>query len=130
MTCVYVFSLGRKAQCNVLKSVGAGLLPLPSSLPVLLLKVTLPSAPSFSFPIFVLNALLEPMSQLFHGLAGGYALLSNLYSTHACISILFRVSVHYKPIDISLQLRTKVERKRGRERDYLNEAHIVFLSLQ
>ncbi len=51
----------------------------------------------------------------FHGLAEGYALLSNLYSTHACISILFSVSVHYRPNDISLQLRTKVERKR-RER--------------
>ncbi len=53
--------------------------------PLLLLKVTLPSAPSLSFPIFSLNAPLEPMSQLFHGLAEGYALLSNLYSTHACI---------------------------------------------
>ncbi len=94
------------------KSVAAGFSP---SLPLLLLKVTLPSAPSLSFPIFSLNAPLEPMSQLFHGLAEGYALLSNLYSTHACISILFRVSVHYRPNDISLQLRTKVERKR-RER--------------
>jgi len=89
-------------------------LVLSPSLRLLLLKVTLPSAPSLSFPIFALNAPLEPMSQLFHALAGGYALLSNLYSTHVCISILFRVSVHYRPHDISLQLRTKVERKRGR----------------
>lgn len=77
-----------------------------------------------SFPIFALNAPLEPMSQLFHALAGGYALLSNLYSTHACIFILFRVSVHYRPHDILLQLRTKVERKRGRERRF-DDAHIV-----
>lgn len=122
---MYVFSLGRRAQRYVLreKSDGAGFSP---SLPLLLLKVTLPSAPSLSFPIFSLNAPLEPMSQLFHGLAEGYDLLSNLYSTHACITILFRVSVHYRPNDISLQLRTKVERKR---RDYLHEARIVFLSL-
>lgn len=77
-----------------------------------------------SFPIFSLNAPLEPMSQLFHGLAEGYALLSNLYSTHACISILFRVSVHYRPNDISLQLRTKVERKR-RERLFAWSTHCV-----
>lgn len=65
------------------------------------------------------------MSQLFHGAAEGYALLSGLYSAHACISILFRVSVHYRHKDISLRLRTR--RREGLEKNCLHEAHIVSL---
>lgn len=83
---------------------GGGLHPLP---PVPPSQGDTSICPFPRFSNLFLNAPQEPMSQLFHGAAEGYALLSDLYSAHACISILFRVSVHYAHNDISLQLRTR-----------------------
>lgn len=97
--------------------------------------VHVPSHPSFSrwhfhlpLPSHFQSFLKRPLRvdvTAFHRVAEGYALLSYLYSAHACIFILLRVSVHYRHKDISLQLRTRG--KEGQGKHNFHEASIVAL---